>query len=84
MENQTCLSVKSLRIDNSEEYDSQEFKEFCAEKGIRMIRAVPRRPEQNGIAERMNRTLNERVRSMRLHAELPKPFGQTQSTQLHT
>ena len=74
VENQTGLSVKSLRTDNDGEYESQEFKEFCAEKGIRMIRTVPGRPEQNGIAERMNRTLNERARSMRLHAELPKTF----------
>ncbi|RVW54404.1 Retrovirus-related Pol polyprotein from transposon TNT 1-94 [Vitis vinifera] len=29
---------------------------------------------QNGVAERMNRTLNERARSMRLHAGLPKTF----------
>ena len=39
-----------------------------------MIRTVPGRPEQNGIAERMNRTLNERARSMRLHVRLPKTF----------
>ena len=74
VKNQTGLSVKSLRTDNGGEYDSQEFKEFCAGKGIRMIRTVPGRPEQNGIAERMNRTLNERARSMRLHAGLPKTF----------
>ena len=74
VENQTGLSVKSLRTYNDREYDSQEFKEFCAGKGIRMIRTVPGRPEQNGIAERMNRTLNERARSMRLHAGLPKTF----------
>ena len=84
VENQAGLSVKSLRTDNSGEYDSQEFKEFCVEKGIRMIRTVPRRFEHNGIDERMNITLNERARSMRLHAGLPKPFGQRQSTQLHT
>ena len=84
MKNQTGLSVKSLRTDNGGEYDSQEFKEFYAEKGIRMIRIVPRRLEQNNIAERMNITLNERARSMRLHAGLPKPFGQMQSIQLHT
>ena len=59
VENQTGLSVKSLRTDNDGEYDSQEFKEFCAEKGIRMIRTVSGRLEQNGIAERMNRTLNK-------------------------
>uniref|UniRef100_A0A2N9G6Q3 CCHC-type domain-containing protein n=1 Tax=Fagus sylvatica TaxID=28930 RepID=A0A2N9G6Q3_FAGSY len=33
-----------------------------------------RTPQQNGVAERMNRTLNERARSMRLHAGLPETF----------
>ena len=39
-----------------------------------MENIIPRTPQQNGVAERMNRTLNERARSMRLHAGLPKTF----------
>ena len=39
-----------------------------------MEKIIPRTPQQNGVAERMNRTLNERVRTMRLHAGLPKKF----------
>ena len=74
VKNQTGLSVKSLGTDNGGKYNSQQFKEFCPKKGIRMIKTVPRRPEQNDIAERMNRTLNERARGMRLHAGLPKAF----------
>ena len=31
-------------------------------------------PQQNGVVECMNRTLNERARSMRWHAGLPKTF----------
>ena len=31
-------------------------------------------PQQNGVAECMNRTLNERARSMRLHVGLSKTF----------
>ena len=34
----------------------------------------PWTPQQNGVAERMNKTLNEHAKSMRLHAELPKTF----------
>ena len=74
VENQTGQKVKSLGFDNGEEYDNQEFKNFCAEHEIRMIRTVPRRPEQNNVAERMNRTLNERTRSMRLHVNFSKTF----------
>ncbi|RVW64524.1 Retrovirus-related Pol polyprotein from transposon TNT 1-94 [Vitis vinifera] len=42
-------------------------------KGIRMEKTIPGH-HKNGVAERMNRTLNERARSMRLHAGLPKTF----------
>ncbi|KAJ9551831.1 hypothetical protein OSB04_015876 [Centaurea solstitialis] len=38
------------------------------------LKTVPGTPQQNGVAERMNRTLNERARSMRLNAGLPKTF----------
>ena len=33
---------------------------------------VPKMPQKNGVAKRMNRTLNERAKSMWLHAGLPK------------
>ena len=39
-----------------------------------MTKTIPRKPQQNDVAERMNRTLNEYVRSMRTHAGLPKTF----------
>ena len=39
-----------------------------------MEKTIPGTPQQNGVAKRMNRTLNERARSMRLHAGLPKTF----------
>ena len=38
------------------------------------MRTVPGTASQNGIAERMNRTLNERARSMRIHCGLSKMF----------
>ena len=66
--------VKSLKSDNGREYNSQEFKDFCSEHGIRMIKTIPGTPEQNGVAERMNRTLNERARCMRIQSGLPKAF----------
>jgi len=48
-----------LKSDSGGEYDSQEFKDFCSEHEIRMIKTIPGTPEQNGVAEWMNRTLNE-------------------------
>ena len=40
--------------------------------GIRMEKTILRTPQQNDVAECMNRTLNKRARSMRLHTGLPK------------
>ena len=39
-----------------------------------MEKTIPGTPQQNDVAEYMNRTLNECARSMRLHAGLPKTF----------
>nr|GEW43769.1 retrovirus-related Pol polyprotein from transposon TNT 1-94 [Tanacetum cinerariifolium] len=64
--------VKCLKSDNGGEYISKEFVNYCAKHGIKMIKTVPGTPKQNGVAERMNRTLNEKARSMRLNAGIPK------------
>jgi transposase InsO family protein len=39
---------------------------------IMMEKTIPGTPQQNGVAERKSRTLNERARSTRLHTGLPK------------
>ena len=66
------MKVKCLRSDNGGEYDKSEFKAFCAAEGIRLTRTVPGKARQNGIAEMMNKTLNERARSMKIQCGLPK------------
>ena len=71
---ETSMKVKCLRSDNGGEYIDGGFSEYCATQGIRMEKTIPRTPQQNGVAERMNRTLNELARSMRLHVGLPKKF----------
>nr|GEZ60273.1 retrovirus-related Pol polyprotein from transposon TNT 1-94 [Tanacetum cinerariifolium] len=45
-----------------------------------MLKIVPKTPQQNGVAKRMNQTLNERAKSMRLHAGLPKMFWEDSVT----
>ena len=69
---ETNLKVKCLRSDNGGEYIDEGFSEYCAAQGIRMEKTIPGTPRQNGVAERMNRTLDKHARSIRLHAELPK------------
>ena len=64
VENQTEKKIKVLRTDNGGEFCSKEFEEFCKKCGIAWQKTTPYTPEQNGVAERMNKTLMERARSM--------------------
>ena len=68
------LKVKCLRSDNGGEYIDGGFSEYCVTQRIRMEKTIPGTPQQNGVTERMNRTLNECARSMKLYAGLPKTF----------
>ncbi|WP_353623126.1 DDE-type integrase/transposase/recombinase [Escherichia coli] len=68
VENQTGRSLKSLRSDNGGEYVSKEFDDFLALKGIKRELPPPHNPDQNGVAERLNQTIKDRVRSMLSHA----------------
>lgn len=74
VENQLNLSIKTLRTDNGREYLSNEFKSFLINNGITHPTSTPYTPEQNGLAESMNRTLLERARCMLLNAKLQKQF----------
>ena len=74
VETETGLKVKCLRSDNRGEYIDGGFSEYCATQGIRMENTIHGTPQQNGVAERMNRTLNKRARSIGLHVGLPKTF----------
>jgi transposase InsO family protein len=61
VENQTDRKLKSLRSDNGGEYKCDEFVQFCRERSIRREFMAPHSPQQNGVAERMNRTIQERI-----------------------
>ena len=74
VETKTYLKVKCMRSDNGGKYINGGFIDYCATQGIRMEKTIIGTPQQNGVTELMNRTLNERTRSMRLHAGLPKTF----------
>ena len=68
------INVKSLRSDNGGEYKSNEFNEYCMEKGIYREFTNPYSPRQNGVSERLNRTIIETVRSIIFQAKLPIKF----------
>ena len=74
VENQTNFKIKALRFDNGGEYISKEFHEFCSEKGICRKITSPYSPQQNGVAEQMNRGILESTRSMLYEANLSQNF----------
>ena len=57
VENQTGRKIRVLRSDNEGEYTSKEFDGFCRQEGIRRQLTVPYTTEQNGVAERKNRSI---------------------------
>ena len=72
--NEAGRSIGILRTDNGGENLSTEFQDYLKAKGIKHELTVPYSPQQNGVAERMNRTLVESVRSMIAQARLPKMY----------
>ena len=74
VENQTEKKIKVLRTNNGGEFCRKEFEEFCKKCGIAWQKTTPYTPQQNGVAERMNKTLMERARSMLSGAGLGQEF----------
>nr|GFC87443.1 putative ribonuclease H-like domain-containing protein [Tanacetum cinerariifolium] len=73
-ENLKDLKVKIIRCDNGEEFKNQEMNEFYTKKGIKREFSNARTPQQNGVAERRNRTLIEAARTMLADTKLPVTF----------
>ena len=64
VENITGRTIKCLRTDNGGEFTSKEFDNYCKDVGIKRHKTTVYTPQQNGVSERMNKTLLERARSM--------------------
>ncbi|GJU88727.1 ribonuclease H-like domain-containing protein [Tanacetum coccineum] len=74
IENQLSHRVKIIRSDNGTEFKNIDMLEFCGNKGIKQEYSTARTPQQNGVAERMNRTLIEAARTMLADSLLPTTF----------
>ena len=74
VEKESGYQIKAMRSDRGGEFTSKEFLEFCEANGIRRPLTVPRSPQQNGVAERKNRTILDMARSMLKSKRLPKEF----------
>ncbi|CAL2259306.1 unnamed protein product [Prunus armeniaca] len=74
VEKETGLFVKCLRTDRGGEFNSNEFNDFCKQSGIKRQLTTAYTPQQNGVAERKNRTVMNMVRSMLSDKNIPKNF----------
>ena len=68
---------KEFQDDKGGEYISKEWDDWMKEHGIKRRHTVKGTPQQNGVLERLNRTLAEGVIAMINHAGLPVTSGNT-------
>lgn len=74
VENQVERKIKILRSDNGGEFCGATFENFLKQAGILHQKSNCYTPEQNGSAERLNRTVVERARCLLFDAKLDKKF----------
>ncbi|KAL0545142.1 hypothetical protein IC582_020288 [Cucumis melo] len=74
VEKQTGRKIKYLRTDNGLEFVNNKFNNFCKSEGITRHFTVTYTPQQNGLAERFNKTIMEHTRCLLTNASLPLKF----------
>jgi transposase InsO family protein len=72
VECQSNRRIRTLRTDNGGEYLSGEFRIYLEKYGIKQELTVPHTPQQNEVAERLNRTLLDSTRTMLKHVNCEK------------
>ncbi|CAI7898019.1 unnamed protein product [Closterium sp. NIES-53] len=78
--------LKNFQSDGGGEYTSQRFKQFFAEKGIKRLISLPYAHQQQGVAERMNQTLQNTMRKLLRGMRLPNhqwPAAMDHAVMLH-
>lgn len=74
VENQTKKKIKCLRTDNGLEFCNLQMDKLCQSSGIKRHKTCTYTPQQNGAAERMNRTIADKIRCMLAESGLEKSF----------
>ena len=74
LENSTGHKLKTLRSDQGGEYMSNKFQSYLKKRGIHHQRSTPDAHAQNGVAERMNLTILDKVRCMLSDSRIDKQF----------
>jgi len=85
VENEKDSKIKCLKTERGGEFTSNEFSEFCNIHGIKREFSDARTPQQNGVVERINRTVQEMARTMLLAVDLqPKFWREAVGTTVYT
>ncbi|GJY68533.1 ribonuclease H-like domain-containing protein [Tanacetum coccineum] len=74
IENLVDKKVKIIRCDNETEFKNRVMSDFCKKKGIKREFSIASTLQQNGVAERRNKTLIEAARIMLADSKLPTTF----------
>lgn len=74
VEKETGIPIKCLRTDRGGEFNSTEFNDFCKQHGVKRQLTAAYTPQQNGVAERKNRTVMNLVRAILSERQVPKSF----------
>ncbi|CAI7859708.1 unnamed protein product [Closterium sp. NIES-53] len=84
-ERESDTKLKAFQCDGAGEYRSTEFTAYLQERGIRRLFSFPHAHQQSGVAERLNRTLQEKMRALLAQAQLGPlywPFAMDHATLL--
>ena len=73
-ENQLNGKIKAIQDDKAGEYMSAAFIKFTDQCGIARRHSTRNRPQQNGVAERANRTISDHTTAMLNESNLPASF----------
>ncbi|CAI7900551.1 unnamed protein product [Closterium sp. NIES-53] len=85
-ERESDTKLKAPQCDGAGEYRSTEFTTYLQERGIRRLFSLPHAHQQSGVVERLNRTLQEKMRALLAQAQLGPlywPFAMDHATLLH-
>ncbi|KAK2359506.1 putative mitochondrial protein [Trifolium repens] len=74
IQNEKDSKILKVRSDHGGEFENEPFENFCEEHGILHEFSSPRTPQQNGVVERKNRSLQEMARTMMHENNLAKFF----------
>ena len=74
LEKSLDTSLMAIRSDHGSEFQNASFLEYCRKKGITHNFSAPRTPQQNGVVERKNRTLESMSRTMMISNKVPRHF----------